>query len=424
MDPGPCALASILLVPAPGQDHAEVSAWLAETAVEIGALDAGGVSGLAPALRSLVGDARIVALGEASHGAHEFFAFKARALEVLVAELGFTDFAMETDWTLALAVNEWVEHGRGDKEGALGSLAGLWRTEEYRDLLTWMRAWNADPAHGQKVRFHGLDLGQPGLTARRLRAYLDAVEPEVAASVAPVIERIAGGAAVDEGDLEGLLALFDELREDFVARSSEAEWALHRRHVTVLTQAYRLRAKPGHEGTSWRDLCMADNARWILGQGGPGARLVLSAHNGHVSRAGLTEVEGYGTVESIGRALSSAPGAEDEDLSMVVIGSAFGSGSFHAYGNGLRTFTLGAPRPESREALFLAAGLERALIDLRAAPAGAVGDWLAGPIPLRFVGGQFDETWPEAGLDVQASRLSAEFDALFFVAETTPSRLL
>jgi erythromycin esterase len=403
----------------------EVLSWLASTAVPIRTLDPGSDStDLAP-LRAIVGEARIVALGEATHGSHEFFAFKRRAVEFLVSELGFTDFAMETDWTQALAVDGFVTHGHGDLDSALKALSPLWRTEEYRGLLEWMRAWNADPAHARKVRFHGLDLGAPTLTARRLNEYLARVEPDVAESVAPVIERLGGGSSVDEGDLDGLLALFDELHDGFVERSSENEWALHRQHVTILTQTYRQRSKPGSEGTSWRDRCMADNARWILRQGGPGARLVVSAHNGHVSRAGQMEVEGYGTIESIGRALTAdARTVKDEDLSMVVIGTAFARGSFHAYGGGLRAFTVGDPLPESHESALLAAGLRLALLDLAHAPArGPVRAWLDASRPLRFVGGTFDDAWPAQGNDVQPSRVAAEFDALFFAAESTPSRL-
>lgn len=404
----------------------EVVRWLASTATPIAGLEPGTPpEDLAP-LRRIVGGARIVALGEATHGSHEFFAFKRRALEFLVSELGFTDFAMETDWTQALVTNDFVEHGRGSLEGAVNALSSLWRTEEYRALIAWMRAWNADPSHVRKIRFHGLDLGQPALTARRLGDYLARVEPDVAESVKPVVDRLGGGGAVEEGDLEGLLALFDELRGPFVEASSPAEWALHRQHVAILVQTYRQRSKPGHEGTSWRDRCMADNARWILREAGPGARLVLSAHNGHVSRTGLTEVTGYGTIESIGRALTTdALSVKGEDLAMVVIGTAFARGTFHAFGNGLRAFEVGSPHVESHEAAFLAAGLELALIDLASAPAeGPVRAWLDSPHPLRFVGGNFDASWPEQGADVQPSRLAAEFDALFFAAESTPSKLL
>src|SRR5262245_44509109 len=110
----------------------EVVRWLKGSAAPIASLELGhGLDELA-CLKAIAGQARIVAIGEATHGSHEFFAFKARAFEFLVRECGFTDFAMETDWATALATDAWVEHGTGDLELALRGLAGLWRTEEYR----------------------------------------------------------------------------------------------------------------------------------------------------------------------------------------------------------------------------------------------------------------------------------------------------
>jgi erythromycin esterase len=420
----------------------EVVAWLADAATPIASVEPGTRDPGLAALRGIVGDARIVGLGEATHGSHEFFAFKARAVEYLVSELGFTDFAMESDWTQGLVVNEWIEHGRGDVDAALQGLSSLWRTEEYRGLLEWLRAWNADPAHPRKVRFHGMDMGNPALTAKRLRVYLARVDPEIEESVAPVIASLAGASKIEESDIEGLLSLFDDLREPFVAASGEGaraagegaraagerEWALHRHHVTILGQTWHQRGLRGHDATSWRDRCMADNVRWILREGGADARVALSAHNGHVSRGGLFEVEGYGTVESIGRALAAdAETVTDEDLSMVVIGSAFARGGFHAFGaagGGLQAFTVGAPRAGAVEEPFLAAGLTRALVDLRTAPAGPARDWLEASHPLRFVGGQFADGWEEEGNDVQPTRLAHDYDALFFVAEATPAKLL
>src|SRR5262245_48308877 len=107
---------------------AEVVRWLAVARPLATLEDGQGVADLEP-LRAIVGDARIVALGEATHGSHEFFEFKRRAFEFLVSEAAFTDFAMETGFTDALTANAWVEHGEGDLASALTGLAGLWRTE-------------------------------------------------------------------------------------------------------------------------------------------------------------------------------------------------------------------------------------------------------------------------------------------------------
>lgn len=426
-----CALSVLLyLAAAPGRESPpeEVRRWLASAAAPLATFEPGRGTDDLQVLRGIVGDARIVAIGEATHGSSEFFAFKHRALEFLVGELGFTDFALEASWAQVLATNEWVEHGKGDLEAALGGLSSLWRTEEYAALLAWMRAWNADPAHATKVRIHGMDMLQAGEPiARQVRAYLAGLDPELADSLGPTLERLGSLAGVHEADLEGVVAVFDELQDDFVARSSAEEWALARQRAVILTQRHRYDRKRGHDQTAWRDRCMADNVRWILRQRGGGARIVLSAHNGHVSRNGILRDESYGTVQSVGRALAEdALAAGDEDLSLVVIGTAFARGGFHASpakGGPLAVFEIERPVPGGTEAELLAAGLGACLVDLRSAPReGPVRAWLDEPRPLLGVGGAWDPAWLED--EGQATTLPAEYDALLFVPEVTPARRL
>ena len=69
--------------------------WLAENAIPLRTVEAcNGFADMAP-LRKLIGNARLVALGEATHGTREFFQLQHRMLEVLVSEMGFTIFAIE-----------------------------------------------------------------------------------------------------------------------------------------------------------------------------------------------------------------------------------------------------------------------------------------------------------------------------------------
>ena len=110
-------------------------------------------------LRALVGQARVVALGEATHGTREFFQLKHRMLEFLVEEMGFRVFAIEANWPECLAINDYVLHGEGDPEEALaGIYFWTWNTEEVLELIEWMRRYNADPAHEQKLKFYGVDM--------------------------------------------------------------------------------------------------------------------------------------------------------------------------------------------------------------------------------------------------------------------------
>lgn len=132
-------------------------AWIREHAIPLATVEAGhGFADLQP-LRGLVGDARIVALGEATHGTREFFQLKHRILEFLVSELGFDVFAIEATLPEAMDVNRYVLTGEGDPERALaGMYFWTWDTEEVLALIRWMRRYNEDPGHRRKVEFYGV----------------------------------------------------------------------------------------------------------------------------------------------------------------------------------------------------------------------------------------------------------------------------
>ncbi len=403
----------------------EVVDWLRDAARPIESFEIGATGADLAPLARIVGDARIVAIGEATHGSSEFLHFKGRAFAHLVEQLGFTDLILENDWAQTQQANAWVERGEGDLAQALLGVSGLWRTAGMRELLVWMRAWNADPAHARKVRIHGMDLLQTGNTAQaRVMQYFRDVDPDIEDALGGLVQDIArrvGG--IEDADLEGFVGIFDELEADWIGRSSEESWALARQHAVVLVQSYRGASKRGPEATAWRDICMAENARWILEHGGPDARVVVSAHNGHVSRWGLGEAPGFGRITSVGSALGAV-----EDLSMVVIGTAFARGAFYAYpatGGAIASFTIDAPIAGSIEARLVEAGAQQALYDLRAAPAeGAVRAWLDERRPHIGVGGNWDPAWIDQAEYARATTLPVEYDVVLFLPEVTATERL
>jgi len=430
-------LAALALAPlrpvAQGEVPEPVRTWLAGAATELASLAPEAPRGELEPLRRIVGSARIVALGEATHGSHEFFAFKRRALEFLVAELGFTDFAIENGWEETEAADRWIQGGPGELADALKVLSPLWQTQEYASMLSWMRAWNAEPGRTTKVHLHGLDLSNPRDPAREVKEYLARVDEGFAGDFGPLLDKVGGMVAGGRGgrgptpegeELAGLLTLFDELRADWCAAAGEPAWARARRCAHVVHQFWiQQRERSGLDQMGFRDRFMADTARWILAQD-PARKLVLSAHNGHVSRDGLAIVEGYGRIESIGHALEAdAAASPDEDLSMVVIGCALARGGFRAYGSaGLAEFTLDGTPEGSIERELEAAGLKQALIHVDAAPAeGPVRAWLDSPRPMTGIGGAYDPRAPLSD-STRLTTLPAEYDALFFVRATTPAR--
>jgi erythromycin esterase-like protein len=139
------------------------------------------------ALIALIGDARIVLLGEASHGTHEFYRERARITQRLVTELGFTAVAIEGDWPDAHRVDRFVRGARGDAD-AEEALRGfrrfptwMWRNADVLNFVGWLRAHNDRlPSRERKVGFYGLDLYSLGASMEAVVRYLNTQDPDAA----------------------------------------------------------------------------------------------------------------------------------------------------------------------------------------------------------------------------------------------------
>src|SRR5215510_14135440 len=114
----------------------EISAWLRENAIPFDTTDPNSDFADLMPLKELIGDARIVALGEATHGTHEFFEMKDRILRFLVEEMGFNTFAIESNMPEANLVNDYVQTGKGDPVALLQGLKdSTWDTQEVLDMI-------------------------------------------------------------------------------------------------------------------------------------------------------------------------------------------------------------------------------------------------------------------------------------------------
>ena len=126
-----------------------------------------------------VGDARVVMIGEASHGTHEFYRERAELTKHLIERKGFAAIAVEADWPDALRVKRYVT-GMGsdrDAEAALGGFrrfpTWMWRNAEMLDFIGWLRDYNATRAARSRVGFYGLDLYSLQTSLDAVLAYLE-----------------------------------------------------------------------------------------------------------------------------------------------------------------------------------------------------------------------------------------------------------
>jgi len=137
-------------------------------------------------LLDLVGDARVVCIGEATHGTHEFYRQRAQLTKRLILEKGFSAVAAEADWPDAYRVNRYVRGTGGDAvaEAALRDFkrfpAWMWRNADVLDFVGWLRAHNDALDAPEKVGFYGLDLYSLHASMVAVLRYLDQVDPEAA----------------------------------------------------------------------------------------------------------------------------------------------------------------------------------------------------------------------------------------------------
>lgn len=410
----------------PGRADKAVVEWIRSAAIPLATVEPRhDFKDLEP-LRAIIGDARIVSLGEATHGTREFRKLQHRLLEFCVTDLGFTMLAIEAPFPESLAVNAYVLDGIGNAADALaGTRYWVWDTEEVLDLIEWMRWWNAN--NTRKVKFYGFVTDFPAIAAVGLIDFLARVAPELAAECRTALAPLTSGFTAHLfgqlpharreavfGCIARVLAAFEHQRPQWVAATSALDWHLGRLHAKVLDQAARFEIDRSYTS---HDRVMAENICALLDAEGPDAKAVLWSHNAHASRAT------YDDGKSMGGYLDEMVGHAQR-----VVGSSFDRGSFQAraYTTGALTdHSVPAAPSGSFDAALAETGLPLLALDLAGAPReGPVAAWLASEMPMREIGGIYG--FPSGNklgvVYTNTIRPRERFDAVVFVAETTAAR--
>ncbi|MGO9088497.1 MAG: erythromycin esterase family protein [Candidatus Sulfotelmatobacter sp.] len=169
-------LLSFAILATLGASAPEPQTWIRDHAIPLRTVEAGhGFDDLQP-LTKVVGDARIVALGEATHGTREFFQLKHRLIEFLASQKGFTIFSIEANMPEAYRLNDFVLNGNGDPKQLLkGLYFWTWDTEEVLNMILWMREFNRSGKG--RIEFTGFDMQTPDVTMDVVRAFVKEHDP-------------------------------------------------------------------------------------------------------------------------------------------------------------------------------------------------------------------------------------------------------
>ena len=375
-------------------EKAEVHDWLQKNTINLNTVEAGsGFNDMMP-LKAMIGDARIVSLGENKHLNGSFYKVKHRMIEFLVSEMDFTVFAIEAPFGCASKVNEYLLGGDVSPQEALEELVyKVWRTEEILDMLMWMREYNI--IHDKKVKFYGLDTRPVFRCAKVVYDYLRKTNGTRDYDDI-LLEWIT--LKIDRSDTDKMKNIIGEVRDLLsylenqcpVASQDKKEWDFAVRNSRVLLQ-YVLRFSIDNRSkrSDIRDKHMAENVKWIIDHE-EGAKTILWAANPHI-----TVLPGSGCM---GDYLRQMYGDE-----MVVIALICNRSSTDSSGG-----KLFDPQTGSLEELLTMAGLEVSVLDFRSLPKGIVSEYLNSP----FRSGAIKTIYP------------ISYDAVLFIKSTSGARMI
>ena len=254
--------------------------------------------------------ARVVLLGEASHGTSEFYRARAAITRRLVERHGFTIVAVEADWPDAARFDSFVR-GRSDPVGAEPAFqrfpTWMWRNREVQAFLHWLRGHNCGRPSSERASFYGLDLYNLTGSMNAVIAYLDRVDPELARTARErygclqpwgVSPQSYGRMAKRRGMApceEAVVAMLRELNADrmrLAAQDGDAflDAAANARLVRDAESYYRAMYYGSTESWNVRDRHMFDTLCQVLEARGPASKAVVWAHNSHIGDARATEM--------------------------------------------------------------------------------------------------------------------------------------
>ena len=387
--------------------------------------------------------ARVVMLGEASHGTHEFYQERAFLTQRLVAEAGFSAVAVEADWPDAYRVNRYVRGASDDAsaEEALGDFGRfptwMWRNKDVVDFVTWLRAHNDTQPAERRCGFYGIDLYSLRTSMQAVLEYLRIVDPE-AARIARARyacfdqfgqEPQAYGYATGSGwspscEQEVLRQLIDmqrrraeyASRDGRIARDEYFYAEQNARLVLNAEQYYRTMFRGRVESWNLRDEHMADTIEQLmkfLAQASASAKIVVWAHNSHLGDARATEMGRRGEL-NVGQLMRERFGSD-----AVSVGFTTYTGTVTAASDWDEPAEKKVVRPalrDSYELLFHETGIEKFLLPMRDEP--ALTTLLTPPLLERAIGVVYRPD-TERGSHYFEARITRQFDYVLHFDRTT-----
>jgi protein-L-isoaspartate(D-aspartate) O-methyltransferase len=415
----------------PASRPAAVARLIVECAEPLASIDD---AALGPLL-DRIGDARVVLLGEATHGTSEFYRMRARITRELILRRGFTAVAVEADWPDAAGLDRYVRHQPHRPRGWTAFErfpTWMWRNRETLELIEWLREYNREVrAPERQVSFSGLDLYSLYTSAYEVVRYLDRVDPDLAQvardrygcltpwqsdPAAYGRAALTGRFPVCERQVVAMLRDLLVRRLDYMARDGDefVDAAQNARVVAGAERYYRAMYYGATESWNLRDQHMFDCLQAVLAHRGPSCKMIVWEHNSHVGNAAATEMGARGE-HNVGHLCRTQYGA-----GAYLVGFGTDRGTVAAadeWDGAMEVMQVRPSHPESYERLCRDAALPAFLLALREPAREALREELMEPRLERAIGVVYRPDSELMSHYFQAV-LPAQFDEYIWFAET------
>ncbi|MEP6793014.1 MAG: erythromycin esterase family protein [Saprospiraceae bacterium] len=330
-----------------------------------------------------IGDAKIVMLGEASHGTHDYYTWRTYISKRLIEEKGFNFIAVEGDWPDCYCLNRYIKGYDTENKSAFTVLHAfnrwptwMWANWEIVALADWLRKHNTGLPANKRAGFYGLDVYSLWESMESIIQYLKKTDPG-ALKIAEEAFNCFAPYRKDEGRAYGyasrlvpelcqkeVVALLKEIRQKLKTYNTDYENVFSAEQNAFITvnaeKYYRIMVEGGPQSWNLRDRHMADTLNRLLKFHGENAKAIVWEHNTHIGDARATDMTQDGMFN-----MGELAKLQYHEENVVLVGFGSYQGSVMAgrnWGADMETMPMPEARESSWEYLLHTAGKENKLL--------------------------------------------------------------
>lgn len=292
-------------------------------------------------LMEYIGDAKYVLLGEASHGTHEYYTWRAKISQRLIKEKGFSFIAVEGDWPDCYRLNRYIKNYPESGKSAMEVLqtfnrwpTWLWANWETVAFADWLKNLNATSSAEKKIGFYGLDVYSLWESMEAIIDYLKKNDPKTLQTALQAMQCFEPYSS-DEGQSyarasyivpelceKEVITLLRDIRGKIANYNSDYETVFSTEQNALIAvnaeKYYRAMIKGGAQSWNIRDKHMVATLNRLMEFHGKNAKAIVWEHNTHIGDARATDMVHEGMV-NVGQLI------REQQSSRAVVSVGFGS---------------------------------------------------------------------------------------------------